>query len=50
MVAIKGNTVEITAATLAEDNEYVTVFDAVRDNKGKGLPAKDLLKMLRNMK
>jgi AbrB family looped-hinge helix DNA binding protein len=32
---------------LYKKNEY-TVFDAIRDNKGKGIKAKDLIKLLKN--
>lgn len=47
VVKSKGNLLEITPAKLDNSNpkEY-TVFDAIRDNKGKGLRAKDLLKIL----
>ena len=48
VVKIKGNVIEITPARreqVREDAEY-TVFDALRDNKGKGLKAKDLVKIL----
>jgi len=31
---------------LEKQNEY-TVFDAIRDNKGKGIKAKDLVKVLK---
>ncbi|MCP6718514.1 MAG: AbrB/MazE/SpoVT family DNA-binding domain-containing protein [Patescibacteria group bacterium] len=31
---------------LYKKNEY-TVFDAIRDNKGKGIKAKDLIKVLK---
>ncbi len=31
---------------LYKKNEY-TVFDAIRDNKGKGIKAKDLIKILK---
>lgn len=29
-----------------ENNQEYTVFDAIRDNKGKGIKAKDLIKIL----
>ena len=32
---------------LYKKNEY-TVFNTIRDNKGKGIKAKDLIKVLRN--
>jgi AbrB family looped-hinge helix DNA binding protein len=31
----------------ARDDAWVTVFDAVRDTKGKGIPAKKLSQMIR---
>jgi len=34
---------------LEKQNEY-TVFDAIRDNKGKGIKAKDLVKRLKKVK
>ena len=48
MVMTAGDKVEISPVRLARDNEY-TVFDAIRDNKGKGIKAKDLAKMLRKI-
>lgn len=41
----KGNRIEIAPTQLHEGNEY-TVFDAIRDNKGKGIKAADLVKIL----
>ncbi len=32
-----------------EDEKWVTIFDAVRDNKGKGISAKDFSKLLRKI-
>ena len=48
MVLATGNKVEISPVRLARDGEY-TVFDAIRDNKGKGIKAKDLAKILRKI-
>lgn len=31
------------------DEEWVTLFDAVRDNNGKGVPAKKLAQMIRRI-
>ncbi len=31
------------------DEEWVTLFDAVRDNKGKGITAKELARMIRRI-
>ncbi len=45
----KGDFLEIKPLILAdskESNEY-TVFDAIRDNEGKGIKAKDLLKIIK---
>lgn len=45
----KGNIIEIEAFDLSargESDEY-TVFDAIRDNKGKGVRAQDLLEILK---
>lgn len=44
-VKIIGDTMEISPARLQESGEY-TVFDAIRDNKGKGIKAVDLIKIL----
>mgnify|MGYP000988317138 FL=1 len=42
----KKNSLEIKPINLKEiENEY-TVFDAIRDNKGKGIKAEDLVKIL----
>ena len=45
VVTRKGGKVEISPVHLSREGEY-TVFDAIRDNKGKGIKAKDLVKML----
>jgi bifunctional DNA-binding transcriptional regulator/antitoxin component of YhaV-PrlF toxin-antitoxin module len=44
-VKITGNTIEISPARLQDGGEY-TVFDAIRDNKGKGIKASDLITIL----
>ena len=31
------------------DEEWVTIFDAIRDNKGKGVPAKEFAEMIRRI-
>lgn len=49
LISIKNNHLEIKPLDLDKINkeqEY-TVFDAIRDNKGKGLKAKDLLNTLK---
>lgn len=45
VVTAKGGKIEIAPVRRVKETEY-TVFDAIRDNKGKGISAKDLLKML----
>lgn len=44
----KGNIIEVEALNLSEhiENDGYTVFDAIRDNKGKGIKAQDLLETL----
>lgn len=38
-----------TIVPLDEEEQWETVFDATRDNKGKGIPAEDILKALKNI-
>ncbi len=45
MVTAVGDTVKISPVRILKSREY-TVFDAIRDNKGRGLKANDLIKML----
>lgn len=47
-VSAKGDKVEITPVRLADECEY-TVFDAIRDNQGKGIKAADLANILRKI-
>ena len=51
VVRTKGDTLEISPFRTEDerDEEWVTLFDAVRDNKGKGIPAKEFAKMLRRI-
>ncbi len=52
IVKEKGGALEIRPLDLKKIEEaqrYTTIFDAVRDNKGKGIPAKDFLAMLRRI-
>lgn len=49
LVAVKGDKIEITPARLAGEERWYTVFDAIRDNRGKGIKAKDLSKMLKRI-
>jgi bifunctional DNA-binding transcriptional regulator/antitoxin component of YhaV-PrlF toxin-antitoxin module len=48
-VSISGDTLEIRPARFDESGEY-TVFDAIRDNKGKGLKVGDLAKIIESIK
>lgn len=48
LVTATGNKVEILPARMGKEKEY-TVFDAIRDNKGKGIKAKDLAKILKKI-
>ena len=45
IVRTKGDTLEITPLRTEDerDEEWVTLFDAVRDNKGNGIPAQELI-------
>jgi len=45
----KGSVLEIRPVELSQFKKEYTVFDAIRDNKGKGIKAKDLAKLLRKM-
>lgn len=45
VVTAKGGKVEIAPVRRSRESEY-TVFDAIRDNKGKGIKAMDLIKIL----
>ncbi len=47
-VTTKGDRIEIAPAKIQKGGEY-TVFDALRDNKGKGIKANDLLKILEKL-
>ena len=47
VVRTKGDTLEISPARLQKEHDgYTTVFDAIRDNNGKGMKASDLSKLL----
>ncbi len=46
----KKDVLEIRPLDLSKlDKQEYTVFDAIRDNKGKGIKAKDLLKVLKKI-
>jgi AbrB family looped-hinge helix DNA binding protein len=51
VVRTKGDMLEITPLRTEDerDAEWVTLFDAVRDNKGKGIPAEEFAKMIRRV-
>ncbi len=51
LVEQKGEVIEISPVRLARKREkgWHTVFDAIRDNKGRGINAKDLLKILKKI-
>ena len=48
VVRTKGDSLEITPLRTEDerDEEWVTIFDAMRDNKGRGIPAEELEKMI----
>ena len=47
-VTTVGDQINIAPARLQRVSEY-TVFDAIRDNNGKGIKATDLVKLLRKI-
>lgn len=51
LVEQKSDFIEISSFSFdnREDNKEYTVFDAIRDNNGKGLKAKDLLSILKKI-
>lgn len=49
VVRTKGDVVEITPARLEKNSGEYTVFDAIRDNEGKGIKATDLVKILKKI-
>lgn len=51
VVRPRGDILEISSLRMPdeEDGSWVTVFDAVRDNKGKGIKATDLIKILKRI-
>lgn len=44
-VVVRGDKIEITPARLDRSREY-TIFDAIRDNGGKGIKADDFITVL----
>lgn len=49
IVTQKGDTLHISPARLEKTNNEYTVFDAIRDNNGKGIKATELVKMLKKI-
>lgn len=45
----RGDMLEIRPISLNFYNNETTVFDAIRDNRGRGLKAKDLIKILKKI-
>lgn len=48
VVTTKGGKVEVSPLRRSREDEY-TVFDAIRDNKGKGIRAEDFIKILKKI-
>ncbi|MHB8651722.1 MAG: AbrB/MazE/SpoVT family DNA-binding domain-containing protein [Minisyncoccota bacterium] len=48
IVSAKGDKIEISPAHITKEKEY-TVFDAIRDNQGKGIKAKDLVALIKKI-
>ena len=51
LATVKGNKLEIEPLMINQkkDIQEFTVFDAIRDNKGKGIKAKDLVNILEHI-
>jgi bifunctional DNA-binding transcriptional regulator/antitoxin component of YhaV-PrlF toxin-antitoxin module len=49
LVTQKGDTLHISPARLEKEDPEYTVFDAIRDNNGKGIKATELVKMLKKL-
>lgn len=49
IVVQKGDTLHISPARLEKENNEYTVFDAIRDNNGKGIQATELVTMLKKL-
>jgi hypothetical protein len=49
IVTQKGETLLISPARLEKESYEYTVFDAIRDNEGKGIRAKELVTMLKKI-
>jgi AbrB family looped-hinge helix DNA binding protein len=46
VATMKEDSLEIKPLIIKEEKEF-TVFDAIRDNKGRGIKAKDLISILK---
>ncbi len=49
LVTQKGDSLIISPARLEKHTDEYTVFDAIRDNNGKGIKATELVKMLKKI-
>lgn len=49
LVTQKGDTLSISPARLEKDDKEYTVFDAIRDNHGKGIKATELVRILKKL-
>lgn len=51
IATMTGNKLELEPLIIKDyiENDEYTVFDAIRDNKGKGLKASDLVKVLKKL-
>ncbi|MBP6948939.1 MAG: AbrB/MazE/SpoVT family DNA-binding domain-containing protein [Candidatus Pacebacteria bacterium] len=49
LVTQKGDTLHISPARLEKGDPAYTVFDAIRDNNGKGIKATELVKILKKL-
>ena len=49
IITIKGDKLELEPLIIKDkkDSDELTVFDAIRDNKGRGIKAKDLLAIVK---
>lgn len=50
LVSEEGDTLRISPARLESDTTEYTVFDAIRDNNGKGVPAEDIIHILKKLR
>ena len=49
LVTQRGETLSISPARLEKEDAEYTVFDALRDNGGKGVKAKEMIAMLKKL-